>query len=366
MSRPDPPLDPTLLGYRPALDGVRALAVSLVLAFHAASYLLSPAAASRWVPGGFLGVDLFFVLSGFLITTLLLEEHQRRGAISLKSFYARRALRLLPAVGVLLVAEMITAILTRGDLGLEARSATAVALYGVNWALVAGWSFAGRLGHLWSLSVEEQFYLLWPAFLLLAMRHRRRTTIIVTCAIVGIVAATGLRAWLWSHGADWLSVYVRTDARADELLMGVLLAVAFRQGWRLPYRLRHVGIGAVAVLLLCATKVHVNGDWLYVRGGFTIVGLASVLLIASVLDVRTPLARAFAWRPAVSLGRASYSLYLWHAPVFIVVATQLADRPAAQRLLVGAVVCAVASMASYGLVEAPARRLRRKAQWAAS
>jgi len=335
------------------------LAVVLVVVVHA-TYLLVPEWSGRWLPGGFLGVDVFFVLSGFLITTLLLEEHARSGTVSMRSFFARRTLRLLPAVGALLAVHGLLAVWAGADLSLEARTAVAVALYGTNWVAAGGGSLAAGLGHLWSLSVEEQFYLLWPALLLFAMRGRRPTRVIVVIALTGIVWATAVRAWLWLQGAGWEAIYVRTDARVDELLMGVLLAVAFRMGWRPSKHWRHVGAGALAVLLLCAATVHRDSSWLYVGGGFTVVGLAAVLLVGSVLDSGSPLARAFAWSPAVRLGKASYSLYLWHVPIFFVVADRLAGRPASQRLVLGLAGCAIATLASYHLVEMPVMRLRRR------
>jgi peptidoglycan/LPS O-acetylase OafA/YrhL len=347
------------LGYRPALDGVRALAVLAVVAVHV-TYLLIPEWAGRWVPGGFLGVDVFFVLSGFLITTLLLEEHRAGGAISVPAFYARRAFRLLPAVGALLAVHSLLAIATHADLGLEARTTAAVGLYSLNWVEATGGAVAAGLSHLWSLSVEEQFYFVWPVVLIFALRRSRPTRLIVGVAIAGILWATGERAWLWIHGAGWETIYVRTDARVDELLMGVLLAVGFHQGWRLPHRWRHLGTAGLVVLAVCVARVPRESRWLFVGGGFTVVGLASVLLIASLLNADVPLSRAFTWRPAVRLGRASYSLYLWHAPIFIAVASHFAARPAAERLFVGLVGAGTATSASYLFVEQPIARMRRR------
>lgn len=350
---------PATLGYRPALDGIRALAVAAVVAVHA-TYLLVPEWAGRFVPGGFLGVDVFFVLSGFLITTLLLEERRKYGTISLRRFYARRALRLLPAVGALLLVHAVLAVVTHADLGLEGRTAAAVALYSLNWVEASRVSVAAGLGHLWSLSVEEQFYFVWPVFLLFALNRRRPNRLVLGVAAAGIVWATAVRALLWIHGAGWEAIYVRTDARVDELLMGVILAVAFHRGWRLPHRWRHLGIGGLGVLLVCVALVPRESRWLFVGGGFTVVGVGAVLLIASLLNADAPLARAFSWRPAVQLGRASYSLYLWHAPIFIVVANHLGGRPAVERLVAGLVGCAAATLGSYHLVEAPVARWRRR------
>ena len=349
------------LGYRPQLDGVRAFAVALVVAVHV-TYLLVPAWAGRWVPGGFLGVDVFFVLSGFLITTLLLEEHAATGTVSIRSFYARRALRLLPAVVVLLALHALAAVASGADLTLEAGTAAAVMLYVANWVIASGHTLAAGLGHLWSLSVEEQFYLLWPALLLLVLHRRRSTRVLVTLALAGIVFAAAVRAWLWVDGATWDRIYVRTDARADQLLMGVLLALAFHRGWRLPRRWRHVGTIGVLTLLVCAVAVPRDSGWLFVGGGFTVVGLAALAVLATVLDPGTALARAFSWRPAVHLGRASYSLYLWHAPVFEVVADRLGSRPAGVKIAVAFAGCTAATVASYRLVEMPMARLRRR--WA--
>ncbi|MGI8808548.1 MAG: acyltransferase family protein [Acidimicrobiales bacterium] len=351
---------PGELGYRPALDGLRALAVLVVAAYHAIIHLGSEAWARQWIPGGFLGVDVFFVLSGFLITTILVQEHARHGAISLRSFYARRALRLLPAVGALMLVHGLLAVVGGADLGLEGRTVAAVVTYTLNWVLAGGGEVAAGLGHLWSLSIEEQFYLAWPVVLLLALRRRRATGLIVAAAGIGIIWATGVRAWLWLHDAGWGAIYVRTDARMDELLMGALLALAFRRGWQLPRKGRYLGVAGLAVLLVCALTVPVDNGWLFVGGGFTVVGLASVLLVASLLDHDGPLTRAFAWRGAAQVGRASYSLYLWHVPVFVAVGDALAGRPAGQRLAVGLVACALATAASYCLIEVPIARFRRR------
>jgi len=226
--------------------------------------------------------------------------------------------------------------------------------------IAGGGEVAAGLGQLWSLSIEEQFYFAWPVFLLFVLRRRRPTGAIVLAATLGIVWATGVRAWLWLHDAGWEAIYVRTDARMDELLMGALLAVAFQRGWRVPTRWRHLGIAGLAVLLVCAVVVPADSGWLFVGGGLTVIGLAAALLVASLLDDDGPLTRMFAWRPAVRLGKASYSLYLWHAPVFVAVSAHLSGRSSAERLVVGLVGCALATAASYRLIEVPVARYRRR------
>jgi peptidoglycan/LPS O-acetylase OafA/YrhL len=263
-------------------------------------------------------------------------------------------------VALLLLAHGVLTAWAHADLRTEARSAGAVALYSANWVVAGGGSLAAGLGHLWSLSVEGQFYLVLPAFLAVALVSRRPTALIVGVASAGILWATGLRAWLWMRGAGWETIYVRTDARVDELLMGVLLAVAFRHGWRLPHRWRYAGPAALALLLLFAGTVRRDSGWLYAGGGFTLVGLTAVLLVGATLDPAAGLATVFAWRPAVRLGRASYSLYLWHVPVFAAVTSRLAGRAASERLVVGLGGCALATLVSYRLVEMPLARVRRK------
>jgi peptidoglycan/LPS O-acetylase OafA/YrhL len=223
---PEHPADRARLGYRPALDGLRAVAIGLVILHHTAA-LLVPAWQRRFVPGGFLGVDVFLVLSGFLITTLLLERRDREHR-PLLTFYARRGLRLLPAVLLLLMANLAYSVIY-GHVGDAARSFVVVLTYLTNWAELAGISFSPYLTHLWSLAVEEQFYLLWPLvlFSLLRIWRSRRRVAYVLVALVVLTAAW--RAALYGMGDPWLRIYIRTDARADALAIGALLAVLPRE-----------------------------------------------------------------------------------------------------------------------------------------
>jgi peptidoglycan/LPS O-acetylase OafA/YrhL len=229
---------PFSLGYRPALDGLRAVAVLAVLTYHVG-----------WIPGGFLGVDVFFMLSGFLITTLLCEEHARTGTISIRRFYVRRARRLLPALvlfllicgGILFVTRPSAFWPTLGG------NLLGVLSYGANW-LIIYWRGLGVFGHTWSLAIEEQFYLAWPLLLLGLLRGARPRLI-----VAGLVtAAAGSLAWrlaLALDGASFARLYAATDTHADGLLVGAALAVWLhhRGVGGSPGRLRRVG-GTIATL----------------------------------------------------------------------------------------------------------------------
>ncbi len=175
--------------------------------------------------GGFLGVDVFFVLSGFLITALLLREQADHGGVCFGSFYARRALRLLPALFVLLMAHAIYARIAHLPSAAEISTIRAAIFYYVNWYGV--WHVFGvaqGLGHLWSLAIEEQFYLVWPTVLVLFLGLRRKTTRVTVILVAAIVTIGVHPALMWEHGTSWLFIFLRTDTRADSLLVGALLA----------------------------------------------------------------------------------------------------------------------------------------------
>src|SRR5262245_21094061 len=204
------------LGYKPELDGLRAVAVMSVLLMHGG------------MPGfhwGYIGVDLFFVLSGYLITSILLREQLRTGQISLLSFYQRRALRLFPALAVLCIVFLAYAFFVLRDPTQGLREIVVVALYLSNWTRAAGLNFPEWLGHTWSLAIEEQFYLLWP-LVLLAISAARRPIPLLLAVAGAIVAVSCWRLTLVMHGASTDRLYNGTDTRADALLMGVALALA--------------------------------------------------------------------------------------------------------------------------------------------
>ena len=294
-----PSAQPWRLGHRPALDGLRGFAILLVMADHAGIGIASRA--------GNLGVTIFFVLSGFLITTLLLEERARHGRISLPRFYWRRALRLLPALAVLLgvVAVLMGVAGRTGEIGGDVIPAL---FYFMNWATVAG-NNPGLLSHTWSLSIEEQFYLVWPVLLIgILALSRGRVRWVVGLLVVVILTAIVLRFILWTGEGVYLRVYFGTDTRMDALAIGCLLAVAFRRRPVAVPPLAMAGLAAVIPITAWTTN-----DESLATIGFAVTALAAAGLVAGAAMGNGQ--RVLAWRPLAYLGIISYGLYLWHRPV---------------------------------------------------
>jgi peptidoglycan/LPS O-acetylase OafA/YrhL len=347
---------PDRLGYRPALDGVRAVAIVMVLLVHTGAFLV-PGADDHVLPGGALGVDLFFVLSGFLITTLLLERRRERHPIA--SFYLRRALRLLPAV-VVLLAGMVVIAAAEGEPGRAvANTIGAVLTYTTNWALLAGVSIERHVTHLWSLAIEEQFYAVWPLLLLgaLATGRTRRQVLWLT---LGLALASALwRAALWESGHGWEHLYLRTDARADSLLVGATLALLpWRRVADVAPRWRTAAGGAALLGLLAAAETLKASSAVLYLGGYTAVAILAAVLIAAVMPGGGALATTLGAPAAVAVGRLSYSLYLWHFPLFIVVGEHTTAWPTAARILAAWALTFAAASASYRFVERPALALK--------
>jgi peptidoglycan/LPS O-acetylase OafA/YrhL len=306
------------LGHRPVLDGLRGIALLAVLFHH------SPLAA--YVRGGFLGVDLFFVLSGFLITTLLLQEHADRGSISLKHFYLRRVLRLLPALVALLLFSCLFAhyLLPAAHAKSIYRAALLTLCYGAN----LHWLFRvdlNILAHAWSLSLEEQFYLLWPIVLVLLLGRRMSQWRTLVLAVLGMVAAASLRAGLfWMlEPSPYASVVTATClvTRADSLLAGCL--VGMLACWnKLPQSpsscrvLNGVALAAGATLIVVWVGTPYEATYLY-YGGSTLIAAAMAVCVAALVTAPSPFfSRLLSARALVWTGRLSYGLYLWHFPMW--------------------------------------------------
>jgi peptidoglycan/LPS O-acetylase OafA/YrhL len=350
------------LGYIPTLDGMRGVCVLAVMVHHLN------------LPGtymGSLGVDAFFVLSGFLITALLVQEHTDTGRINLKQFYLRRALRLLPALYGLIIAACLL-IMTLGEpfeRDTVFQGALSSIIYINNWALIdqlqvlPGLGF-GPLNHLWSLGVEDQFYLLWaPAAVFLLYRFKPRTMLVVI-AVAAIVSAI-VCALVWRTTGIYERSYMGTDARGVGLLLGCALGVIYtKYGLSWFVRFRRIVIIIIASIVFVVTVAVTNPvpSTIMYDGGFVIVAIGVALLITLLLLPETSplLHRIFTWRPLVWVGTISYGLYLWHGMLFWFISPyRISANPYVLDTL-AILVSFLAAFASRRYVEQPFLRLKGK------
>jgi peptidoglycan/LPS O-acetylase OafA/YrhL len=392
------------------LDGLRALAVVAVLLYHG---------GVTWAPGGFLGVEMFFVLSGFLITSLLVSEWAESATIVLRSFWERRARRLLPALFVVVLAIGVYYALagaTKAIPGLK-NDGIATLLYFSNWhQIAAGTNYFAASGplspleHTWSLAIEEQFYVVWPLVVLgvlaLARRRgvspRRSLQALLGLSLTGVVASAIETGLLFDGGRGLDRVYYGTDTRAASLLVGASLAIALtiRRRFPAPARLPAIAneagaahpqagaditaptrprarvaardgvagkaLGGAAVLALAALVAGIrlaDGDdgWLYPYGLVGIDG-AMLLVIGSIVLLPTsPVARALAVGPLQGIGKISYGLYLWHFPLFLWLDESSTGLRGVALLGFRLAVVLAVSVVSYFVLEQPIRQRRRPA-----
>lgn len=344
---------PFRLGRVPSLDGARAVAVLLVMGFHAG------------VPGflgGRAGVDVFFVLSGFLITALLLQEHAVAGHIRLGAFYMRRVLRLYPAlVAAVVVAVVLAAARIRVfDASSAALDSTVTGtpfalLYTMNIARALG-TGGGYLGHTWSLAIEEQFYLVWPV-VVIALLARFRPAAIGWVALACAVTSTALRTGLDLAGFDSEMLYNATFSHVDGIFAGCALAALWVTGPRTVARAGRPVL--VAVASVAAVVVVVDGDRMNVYG-YTVVVVATVFLVANLLSrPDSPLGAALSHRALVAIGQRSYGIYLYHWPIFLFIGID--TRP--HVLFVGFFGTFAVAWSSYAFIEEPFLRMKRR--WSA-
>ena len=315
--------------YMPGLDGLRAIAVLAVIAFHL---------GFEWAPGGLLGVGIFFTLSGYLITDILLSQLARHGHIRLGKFWLARARRLLPALFAMLIVVVAWVTIFGPAQPQQFRDAVvANAFYVGNWQLILGdvsyfarFAPPGPLNHLWSLAIEEQFYILWPFILLIGVKLVReaplpsgvRPRLAIATLGLALVSAI-LMAVLYRPSLDPSRVYYGTDTRAMELLFGAALAMV----WPSRKLSRKVSAGArdtldlagVAGLLAIALMIWQTDQYssfLY-RGGFVLLSIATVMVLAPLAHPACRLGAILGWKPLVWVGVRSYGIYLWHFPIIV-------------------------------------------------
>lgn len=355
-----------IAGRLPALDGIRGIAVVVIMFFH-----------FGWtgIPGSYLAIDVFFVLSGFLITMLLLREHQRTSHVNFGQFWARRARRLFPGLSIMLVAVAIGCLFFSPLEQLNTfRQGIATLAYSNNWYLIftdtlyfSDFQNASPLLHTWSLAVEEQWYLVFPLALVLLLWKLRSRPGRLTFILLGLaVVSAGWGTYLTVTGASVNRLYLGTDVRAQELLLGAALATAMHHGpWRQWLKDRFgqhvVLLSAIASIVIIAMFLfaHEEMRWQYAIGLFG-VSTAVAVIMWSVIEFDTSLRRFLAWQPFAYLGLISYGLYLWHWPMFIWFSDpQQPFGPA--KMFAVLVLTGTATVLSYYLFELPVRA--RKWSW---
>lgn len=346
------------LGYRPQLDGLRGWTTIFVFTYH----------AIYWPYGATVALSTFFVQSGFLITTILLEERDFKGGIRLKRFYGRRALRIFPALLVFLALYTIAALIIGGNkMGVRLEAVFYGLTYLTNWVLAYGHPYpAAEVGPLWSLSIEEQFYALWPVSLVIALRLGWRKAAPWLLAI-GIVAIFIWRFQLGYRGATGYRLFFGSDVRFDDLFIGCWLAFAYREGWLTSERGKKIlGIliwPAVTVwlglLFLIPQGIVLEARVFKYMGGLSLAAWSAAIGIAwLVVSDTSRLARLFSHRALIVYGVASYSVYLYHAPVILWTRDYAPDFIRAAPLLFSIPITAVLATVSHILVERPFLRLK--------
>lgn len=352
----------TRMGYQPALDGLRALSVIAVILYHAGIH---------WIPGGFIGVEVFFVVSGFLITSLMIDEQHVSGKVSLKQFWIRRARRLLPALFTMLIVSLVTVTFFAKDSAPDFRQDVLPALsYFSNWwqiYFVDTPYFAANslpmLRHLWSLAVEEQWYVLWPIAFAFVLGNKRIPRWISAVAIglsaVAVMVGTAL-AFIADNESRINFLYLSTITRSSGLLLGAALACVWRPWKKAVVRFANVrsvfadvlALSALATLGYIAAFVHVADERLYM-GGLAASTVASAVIIAVVVRSGKSLVKRVLSVPLlVEIGRRSYGLYLWHWPIFVVTGARLSIT----RLAYALTATVIINEFVYQFIETPSRK----------
>ncbi|MGN7356340.1 acyltransferase family protein [Paenibacillus sp. SAF-054] len=345
--------------YMPGLDGLRTLAVFFVVLYHL---------NVDWAPGGLLGVSIFFVLSGYLITDLLTSEWSRSQTIHLKVFWLRRCRRLLPAMFVMLAAVCAWVTLFKpSQMSVLRGDAVSSLLYANNWYLIfhqvsyfEKFGPISPLGHMWSLAVEEQFYLVWPLLLLLGMKLLKRRGPLFLAILAAAAISALLMLFLYDPGNDPSRVYYGTDTRAFSLLIGAALSIVWpsrKLSATIPLKSRLVldglGLAALAAVFIMVWTTNEYAAFLY-PAGLWILSMLAALIIASASHPASLVGKLLGMKPLRWLGVRTYSIYIWHYPV-IILTSKTNTEPEIWRALLQSAACVFLASISYKYIEEPIR-----------
>ena len=355
--------------YLPSIDSLRALAVLAVIIYHV---------DVNYLPGGFLGVDLFFVLSGYLISSLIIKEYRRTGSLNLYNFYIRRARRLLPAVYFMITVGLVVMVLFNEVL-LHKSHLDAIFgyIYSSNWWYIFhkldyfdSFGAQSPFKHLWSLAIEEQFYMIFPLLFLLVNRKKKskdgtfKLNKNFLYVVLGLILVSLIAHILLFDINNISRIYFGTDTRAFSLLVGVVGAILYPME-RLHTKvtpqqnLIYSVISLVSIATLITVMIYTSeyNTWLY-RGGFLLVAILGLIVIISSGKQHTVMARLLSFKPVVFIGKISYSLYLWHFPI-LVLTTPVAEigNTNIYFVILRVILTFVVAIVSYVFVETPIRKL---------
>jgi len=346
--------------YLPGLDGLRAIAVIGIIVFHL---------NAQWFSGGFLGVDTFFVISGYLITSLLMSEFYLHGTINLTQFWGRRFKRLIPAMLFIVSTVLIYTVTFEPKLILDIKRDAIAALFYVSnwWYIFQGVDYFNQfsiapLRHLWSLAIEEQFYIIYPFVLLLLLKFLKYKKTLIVLFVISLISL-GLMIYFNTPGSSHSRVYFGTDTRLQTLLLGCLLAFIwppFRLKAKIPLGLSRIidVIGSVSLitLLWMFMTLSSNSEWIY-QGGFYLISLMTLLIIASAVVPYGLFSQLMGNKLFVYIGKRSYSLYLWHYPIISFVHMHFVDGQIPfYAYILDVVLMILATEFSYQFIETPIRK----------
>jgi peptidoglycan/LPS O-acetylase OafA/YrhL len=340
----------------PSLDGLRGVAVLLVMFFHTNH----PAFI-----GGFIGVDIFFVLSGFLITTLLIQEFDNTGAISFKNFYIRRLLRLAPALLLLLTVYCLFSalLLSKKDALRNIVDALIALFYLSNWARAFAIHVPDFLGHTWSLSIEEQFYIVWPITLLALLKATTARWYVFLCIVSIAVASCALRIYLAMHDVYLQRLYNGLDTRADTLMTGCALAAFLSNEHVMEFCKKHLSRWLEIIAPLAALGLAGFAHWskwyevdIYVWGFVAVEILVAIIILDIIVNKYSFLGAVLSTACLVRVGSISYGLYLWHFPIYKTMFSLGCNQLLITSL--GTVVTFIVAAGSYYFLERPMLKLK--------